>query len=79
MDFPNGLFEWNFQFFSKVKFLNWFSERVKRGSVAFPSVRPFFSFLKGVLSTSEGGKSFVKSWRYPYKYVRIKKFEGKIL
>ena len=74
MDFPNGISN-----FSKVKFINGFSKRVKRGSVAFPSVCPFFSFLKRVLSTSEGGKSFVKSWRYPCKYVKIKKFEGKIL
>lgn len=87
MEFPNGISEWNFQFFSKVKFLNGCSKRAKRGSVALLSVRSFF-FLsrKENLSTSEGGifrhpegESFVKSWRYPCKYVKMKKFEGKIL
>ena len=48
MEFPNGISEWNFQFFSKVKFLNGCSKRAKRGSVALLSVHPFFSFLKGV-------------------------------
>ena len=53
MDFPNGISN----FFSKVKFLNRVSERVKRGSVAFPSVRLFF-VSKGSSFDIQRGSSF---------------------